>query len=186
MWLFAVTAGLLTVFDFRPAATVSFPQVDKPARPLTASPRPLPVCSANTPIPRSALAAAGESRPHKGGFGLAGRRQQGRTRHSSGALSMVVTLVGPASRPISSAELSALGAQRRAGLLGVTITAYRQLYARTNNQLAGPVALHPCLADDHLARDGDDEDAAASSDSGSDEFRRELMSATLMRCVKSQ
>src|SRR4051794_23764077 len=57
MWLFAVTAGLLTVFDFRPAATVSFPQVDKPARPLTASPRPLPVCSANTPIPPSALAA---------------------------------------------------------------------------------------------------------------------------------
>ena len=53
MWLLAVTAELLTVFDFRPAATVSFPQVDKPARPFTASPRPLPVCSANTPIPHA-------------------------------------------------------------------------------------------------------------------------------------
>ncbi len=49
----------------------------------------------------------------------------------------------------------------------------------------GPVALHPCLTDGHLARDGDGE-LAASSDSGSDEFRRELMPATLMRCVKSQ
>ena len=146
MWLLAVTAELLTVFDFRPAATVSFPQVDKPARPFTASPRPLPVCSANTPIPRSALAAAGESRPHKGGFGLAGRRQQGRTRHSSGALSMVVTLVGPASRPISSAELSALGAQRRAGLLGVTITAYRQLCARTNTSARRARAAAPLSA----------------------------------------
>ena len=33
---------------------------------------------------------------------------------------------------------------------------------------------------------GDGEDAAASSDSGSDEFRRGLMPATLVRCVKSQ
>jgi hypothetical protein len=40
-----------------PAAIVPLPQDEKPARPLTANARPLPVCSAKTPMPGLALAA---------------------------------------------------------------------------------------------------------------------------------
>src|SRR6185369_13906848 len=57
MWLVAVTAGLFTDVDACPAATVELPQEENPARPFTAKPRPVPVCSAKMPIPASALAA---------------------------------------------------------------------------------------------------------------------------------
>ncbi len=76
---------------------------------------------------------------------LAGNRLVNWARHSSGALSMVVSrLVQRRDRLARrSCRVGDSRVQRRAGLLGVTTTAYRQLYARTNNQLAGPVPLHP-------------------------------------------
>ena len=53
-------------------------------------------------------------------------------------------------------------------------------------RVAGPSRCTLVRHSVHLARDGDGEDAAASDDRGSDELRRELMPATLMRCLKSQ
>jgi hypothetical protein len=51
-----VTAELFTDVKSCPAATVELPQEENPARPFTAKPRPVAVCSAKMPIPASALA----------------------------------------------------------------------------------------------------------------------------------